>query len=72
MGFNKPPFPSPAALESFISGLETAVLALVSAFYQLPKLRGATLRKKTKESVVAVLEAVHELLTNFQQQDSDM
>ncbi|KAK7497697.1 hypothetical protein BaRGS_00011092, partial [Batillaria attramentaria] len=59
LAFSKPPFPTAEECSSMSADVEKTVLALVSAFYSLPKTQGITLRKHVKG---AVLEVVHNLL----------
>ncbi|XP_038069941.1 cyclin-D1-binding protein 1 homolog [Patiria miniata] len=59
--FSKPPLPKPDECQSLIASVEMSAIALVSAFYGLPKEKGVILRKGTRHAVTEVVEGMKAL-----------
>ncbi|CAH1779027.1 unnamed protein product [Owenia fusiformis] len=71
MAYSKPPLPSNQDCESLITRVQNAILALVSAYYALPKTQGITVRKRTKEFVYGIVVAVKELIDTIRNEGPD-
>eukprot|EP00057_Strongylocentrotus_purpuratus_P019912 XP_011674386.1 PREDICTED: cyclin-D1-binding protein 1 homolog isoform X2 [Strongylocentrotus purpuratus] len=65
MCFASPPVPSPEECQSLMSSVEMKTVALVSLYYGLPKEQGVTLRKRTRNLVIGVVESIKELAENI-------
>ncbi|XP_078248351.1 cyclin-D1-binding protein 1 isoform X2 [Pogona vitticeps] len=61
LAFSRPPLPSREEQERLAEGVQAAVLAAASVFYQLPKDQGTTLRRAVREATVEVVEGMIQL-----------
>ncbi|XP_060133422.1 cyclin-D1-binding protein 1 [Zootoca vivipara] len=61
LAFSRPPPPSLQEQESLAEGVHSAVLAAASAYYQLPKGQGTTLRRAVRDATVQVVEGMIQL-----------
>ncbi|XP_033625934.1 cyclin-D1-binding protein 1 homolog [Asterias rubens] len=65
--FSKPPLPKPTECQSLIASVEMSAIALVSVFYGLPKEKGLTLRKGTRQTVIGAIEGIRSLAHQIKQ-----
>lgn len=65
LGFNSAPLPGPEEQNYFTGRMQQIVLALVSAFYGLPKAYGTLLRKSTRLALLEVVSSLKSLLSSI-------
>jgi len=65
LGFTSAPLPGPEEQNYFTGRMQQMVLALVSAFYGLPKAYGTLLRKSTRLGLLEVVSSLQCLLNSI-------
>lgn len=65
LGFNSAPLPGPEEQNYFAGRMQQIVLALVSAYYGLPKAYGTLLRKSTRLALLEVVSSLQSLLCSI-------